>query len=151
MPRAFSDDERVAAQDDRDVVMPSREASALEVVEPELALEIFVSAFGSPALHNDADEPLSADAGGQRREEVVGRLVFAIAPFDQQPERLTLSKRHCIVVRRHDTVGGEACAEVTLGAFAPSATAELSASMEVEGEVAHADSGAWRARRRSNG
>jgi len=65
MPRAFGDDERVAAQDDGDMVMPAGEASPLEVVETELALEVFVRAFGSPALHDDADELLSAD--GWRR------------------------------------------------------------------------------------
>ena len=64
MPRTFGDDERVAAQDDGDVVMPTGEASALEVVEAELAFEVLVSAFGSPALHDDADELLSADAFG---------------------------------------------------------------------------------------
>ena len=65
MPRAFSDDERVAAQDDGDVMMPSGEASALEVVEAEFAFEVFVDAFGSPALHDDSDEPFSVEAGGQ--------------------------------------------------------------------------------------
>jgi hypothetical protein len=61
--------------------MPPGKASALEVVEAELALEVFANAFGSPALHDDADELLSAEAGRQRREEVVGWLVFAVTPI----------------------------------------------------------------------
>ena len=56
MPHAFGDDERVAAEGHRDVVMPTREAPSFEVVETKLALEIFVDALGPPPLHHDADE-----------------------------------------------------------------------------------------------
>ena len=35
MPRAFGDDERVAAEDDRDVMMPTGEPSAFVVIEAE--------------------------------------------------------------------------------------------------------------------
>jgi len=42
--------------------------------------------------------------------------------------------------------GGEARAEVMLGGFAPGAAPKLSAPIEVEGEVTHADSGTWRVR-----
>src|SRR2546426_11598616 len=35
-PHAFRNDERVAAQSDRDMVMPTAELSSFEVVEPEL-------------------------------------------------------------------------------------------------------------------
>jgi hypothetical protein len=41
-PHAFSDDERVAAEGDGDVVVPAGEASSFEVVEPDLALQVFV-------------------------------------------------------------------------------------------------------------
>ncbi len=36
-PHAFSDDERVAAEGNGDVVVPAGEAPAFEVVEPELS------------------------------------------------------------------------------------------------------------------
>ena len=36
-PHPFADDERVAAENDRDVMVPSRERASLEVVEPQFA------------------------------------------------------------------------------------------------------------------
>jgi hypothetical protein len=39
-PHAFGDDERVAAEDDGDVVMPADEGASLEVIEPELPLHL---------------------------------------------------------------------------------------------------------------
>ena len=44
MLHALSDDERVAAQGDSYVVVPAPETSSLKVVEPKLALEVFVHA-----------------------------------------------------------------------------------------------------------
>ncbi len=38
-PHPFSNDERVAAQGDRDVMVPAREAAAFVVVQPEFTLE----------------------------------------------------------------------------------------------------------------
>ena len=61
-PHAFSDDERVAAESDRDMVVPAVEAPPFEVVEPQLALEIFVDALRAPALHHDTNEPFLRDA-----------------------------------------------------------------------------------------
>ena len=65
MPHTFGDYERVAAQDDRDVMMPTRKAPAFEVIEAELTLEVFVGAFSSPTLHDDFDQLL---LGPPRRE-----------------------------------------------------------------------------------
>jgi len=39
MPRAFGDDERVAAEDDRDVVVPAGEPWLAQVIEPEVELD----------------------------------------------------------------------------------------------------------------
>jgi hypothetical protein len=39
MPQALAGDERIAAEDDGDVVMPAAEGASLVVVESELALE----------------------------------------------------------------------------------------------------------------
>ena len=38
MPHTFGDNERVAAEDDGDVVVPAREGAAFEVVEPDSPL-----------------------------------------------------------------------------------------------------------------
>ena len=47
MPRTFGDDERVAAEDDRDVMVPAGEGSPFEVVEPQLALELGMGLLSS--------------------------------------------------------------------------------------------------------
>src|ERR1041384_8869217 len=86
MPRTFGDDERVAAENDRDVMMPTGEPSALIVIEAELALEILVDTLGAPPLHDQSYELLARHLMGQRAEEVVRWLRFSVAPFDQQPD-----------------------------------------------------------------
>ena len=63
MPHAFGDDERVTAKSYRDVMVPTRKATALVVVEPELSLQILVDTLGSPALHDEANE-LLVERGG---------------------------------------------------------------------------------------
>src|SRR4051812_47396743 len=68
-PHPFRNDERVAAQDDGDVVMPAREGAALEVVQSELALELFVRALGAPAFLDGAHDLLLRHAPRQRRED----------------------------------------------------------------------------------
>src|SRR5262245_4666236 len=90
MPRAFGDDERVAAENDRDVMMPARIPSALVVIQPEFTLEVFIGALRSPALHDSSDDLLLGHAPRKRTEEVVGGLVLPVAPLDQEPERLAL-------------------------------------------------------------
>src|SRR5678815_4013560 len=71
-PHTFSDDERVAAKYDGDVVVPSLKSAAFIVVEAEPALQILVGAFGSPALHDEPHEPPSRPALWQRNEEAIG-------------------------------------------------------------------------------
>src|SRR5262249_17979797 len=90
MPRAFSDDERVAAEDKRDVVMPSGERATLEVIESELALEVFVGALGSPALHHDADDLLLSLASREGGEHELRGSLFALGPLDHEPHRLAI-------------------------------------------------------------
>ena len=74
MPRTFSDDERVAAQDDRDVMMPTGEPSAFVVIEAEFTLEVLVGALGAPALHDQSYELLARHLVRERAEEVIRRL-----------------------------------------------------------------------------
>ncbi len=47
---ALGDDERVATEHDRDVMMPAWVRATLEVIETELALEVLVHALGPPAF-----------------------------------------------------------------------------------------------------
>jgi hypothetical protein len=57
-PHAFGDDERVTAKRYRDVMVSTRKATALVVIEPELSLQVLVNTLGSPALHDEANELL---------------------------------------------------------------------------------------------
>src|SRR5690606_16872469 len=56
MPGMLGDDEGVAGQHHGDVVVPAREASSFVVVEPQLALEIFIAALDAPALLAPLDQ-----------------------------------------------------------------------------------------------
>jgi hypothetical protein len=89
MPRTFSDDERVAAKNDGDMVVPTGEPTALVVIEAELSLEILIDPLGPPALHDQSHELLACHLVRERAEEVVRGLRFSVAPLDQEPDRLT--------------------------------------------------------------
>ena len=58
MPHSFGNDERVAAENDTDVVMPPRERAPLEVIEAQLAFELLVEALSAPSLLEDSDDLL---------------------------------------------------------------------------------------------
>src|SRR5271165_2530204 len=85
MPHPFGNDERVAAEDDGDVVVPSGERTSLEVVEPELALHLFIDTLGAPSLLEDAYDLLLAQPASQRCEEELGGLFLAVGPLEDQP------------------------------------------------------------------
>src|SRR5262245_38046710 len=108
VPRTLTDDERVAAEDDRDVVIPSGEGAAFEVIEPELSLEVFVGALGSPALLHQAHDPLLAHASRQRGEHEVRRSLLALGPLDHEPERFTIVSLGPIVLRDFHAAEAEA-------------------------------------------
>ena len=90
MPHTFGDDERVAAEDDRDVMMPAGKPTAFVVVEAELVVEILVRAFDPPALHHTAHQLFLRRTTRQRAEETVRGGVLVVTPFDQQPHGFTL-------------------------------------------------------------
>src|SRR5271155_4019781 len=77
MPQALAGHERIAAEDDGDVVMPSTEGASLVVVEAELSLEVFVDALGAPAFLGDPHELLPTGGLAQPCERVVGWGVLA--------------------------------------------------------------------------
>src|SRR5271154_344398 len=68
-PHALRNEERVAAENDRDVVMPAGERAAFEVVQAELSFELLVGALGAPALLHDAHDLLLGHPPRQRRED----------------------------------------------------------------------------------
>jgi hypothetical protein len=60
-PDALGDDEGEAGQGNGDVVVPSAEATPLEMIEAELALEVLVYPFCSPTLFDDANGLLARE------------------------------------------------------------------------------------------
>ena len=85
MPHSFSNDERIAAEDNSDVMMPSRERASLEMVESEFSLEFLVGLFGAPALLEDTNDLLLAHATRQRRQSKFGRLRLTARPLRDKP------------------------------------------------------------------
>src|ERR1700683_4683336 len=67
MPQALAGHERIAAEDNGDVVMPAAEGASLVVVEAKLSLEVFVDALGAPAFLGDPHELFSAGPCGGGR------------------------------------------------------------------------------------
>src|SRR5574338_818416 len=100
-------------------MVPAGERPALEVVEPEFALEIFVHALGAPALLADAHDLLLAHAPAERREEKLGRFTLALGPFGDEPEWLPFRQLEAVVLGDSDASETEARAELALGSFAP--------------------------------
>src|SRR5579871_948173 len=116
---ALGHDEGVAAEDDRDVVMPSDEGATLVVIEAELALELLVDALGLPALLDDAHDLLLAHTRAQRRDEELGGLPLAVGPFDDEPDRLAGLRLGAIVVSDLHTAKDEVGGEFPLDTIAP--------------------------------
>ena len=139
MPHPFGQDERVAAENDRDVMVPARKPPALIVIEAELALEILVRALGSPALHHHPYQLLLGQSLRERAEDVVGRLLLVVTPFDQQPYRFTLLDSIATVVGRDDAAKCKPGREVLLGSRAPGAPAKAAALLNPLCEIPNAD------------
>src|SRR5579863_7009442 len=78
MPQLLAEDERVAAENDGDVVIPAAEGSTFVVVQPQLALEILVHALGTPALLRGPHQLFSARRLAHPRERVVRRGLLAV-------------------------------------------------------------------------
>src|SRR5665213_1576185 len=124
MPTLLGNDEGVAAENDRDVVVPAGESSSLVMVKAEFAFEVLVGALDPPALHYQADPLLCGQLGaGDRNEEVVGRLGLAVAPFDEQGSGL--------VVGDLDLASNESSCEWSFGSLSPGAATEGALSIEI--------------------
>src|SRR5208282_944905 len=68
-PGTFGHEEGVRAQDGGDVVVPAGEAAPLEVIEPQLPLELLVGLLGAVALLDQADDLLLRHPAGERGQE----------------------------------------------------------------------------------
>src|SRR5271165_5038199 len=53
--------------------------------EPDLLLELLIIALDAPAQLGGVDQIAECDAARQGREPVLGRLLLALGPLDQQP------------------------------------------------------------------
>src|SRR5262245_39617293 len=121
---ALGDHEGEAAEHDGNVMMPTGEGAALEVVEAEFALQVLVHALGSPALLEDAHDLLLAHLVWQRAERKLGRLSLVLGPLDDQPKGLSILQRNAIVVGGLDLHEAEARAQARFRAIAPGELAE---------------------------
>src|ERR1700748_3156165 len=68
MLHPFGNDEREAAESDRNVVVPPSKGATLVVVQTELPLQLFVDALGAPALLGEACDLLVGHPLRQGRE-----------------------------------------------------------------------------------
>src|SRR5580692_4484040 len=91
MPQPLAEHERVAAEYNGDVVVPAAKGTAFVVVEPKLALQVFVHSLGTPALLRDPHELLSAWRLAQTRKCVVRRCLLRFGPLDQEPVGAAIS------------------------------------------------------------
>src|SRR3990172_2944512 len=59
--------------------------AALEMIEPELVLELLIVALDAPAQLGEPNEVGDRRRRRQRRQPILRGLRFASRPFDQQP------------------------------------------------------------------
>ena len=56
MPILLREDERIAAENDGNVMVPARESSAFIVIEAQFSFQVLVGALDSPTLHHQTDQ-----------------------------------------------------------------------------------------------
>src|SRR5438876_4665906 len=137
-PHAFRNEERIAAEHDRDVVMPARERAALEVVQAQLPLELLIGALGAPALLHDAHDLLLRHATRQRGEDELRWLRLAFQPLHHEPHRLSIAGVGAIVVGDFHTTKCEPRGELAARPLAPGQTPE-GAVTESNPELLHCE------------
>src|SRR6185312_10984760 len=99
--------------------------ASFEVVEPELAFEVFVHSLGSPTLFEDANDFLFAHTPRERGEDELARLRVAVEPLGNEPERLAIGERDSVVVKCLDANEAEAAAKRLIRSFAPGESSKL--------------------------
>src|SRR5258708_15899414 len=66
-------------------MMKATPAASFIVPEPDFMLELLIIALDAPAQLGGIDQIAECDAARQSREPVLGRLLLALWPLDQQP------------------------------------------------------------------
>src|SRR5215212_11294445 len=94
-------------------------ATALEVAEPQLLLELLEVALDPPAQLGRGDELLDRGRLGQGREPVLARLLLAHGPLDQKPLLRPRLGPVGVAVRRANPNGGESRVQLARGALPP--------------------------------
>ena len=89
-PCPLCNDEGETHQSNCYVVVPAGIGTTLEVVEPELAFELFMGAFGSMAFLDQADQLHSGRAPGQSDQLEFARCSLARRHLQKQPELLVI-------------------------------------------------------------
>ena len=100
-------------------MVPAGKGASLEVIEAKLTLEVFVHPLGAPTLLADAHDLLAAHSAGERSEQELRRLVFAVEPLGDEPERLAICERNAVIMGGFHAHEAEARAQLLVGSFAP--------------------------------
>ena len=79
----LGDQEAVGCDAYRGVVMEAAPASAFEVAEAELLLELLVVALDAPAQLGEIDHAHPGNVVGKSGEPILGGLLLGFRPFDQ--------------------------------------------------------------------
>ena len=138
-PSLLGGNERIDAQGDTDVMVPSWETTPLEVVQTQLTFEVFVDALRAPALLDGPDQLLHGDLPRQRPEVVLGRGILALWPLNDKPHVLADRGIVAIIMERDDATPREVGPEFLFGPFSPGhATEPLPANGH--GQIANAQS-----------
>src|SRR5512132_1775601 len=119
MLHTFGNDEREAAEDDGDVVMPSSVRTSLEMIETELALQLFIDALRAPTLLGDAHDLLLAQPTWQRRKDELCRFILAFGPFHHEPYGLVRRRLEAVLAGDFDPPETEARRQLTASSFTP--------------------------------
>jgi hypothetical protein len=101
--------------------MPSSEEASFEVVESELALHVLIDTLCSPALLEQVDDVLAREFCRHGSQMKSGGFGLVVAPFGYEPDMLSLGGIDPIIVRRHNTLEGEARREFLATTLAPRA------------------------------
>ena len=84
---ALRDDEGETGERDGHVMVPAAETTAFEVVEPQLAFQVFVCTLGTPTLFDDTYSLLVREPRARLvrkpQDVMLRRYRFAVLPFHQ--------------------------------------------------------------------
>src|SRR5215210_4421646 len=84
-PPPFGDQEAIGCKAQAGMGVGAAPAAALVVPKPEFLLEVLIVALNAPPELGEFDHAREADILWQRREPVLGGLLLALRPLDQEP------------------------------------------------------------------